>query len=201
MFQEELTTKQKGKKMKLNMKRKNKGFTLIEVLLVVGFIALAGIGVYTIYSKVQISNAANTEARNLDTIRAGVKSLYGASPNYNVPSAINATVLNNARITPENMRASATTIVNSFGGAVTIAPVNLGSGTNNGFRITYNNVPAEVCVKLATTGGAAFDQLTINAGTTPLVKGFGTNVVDPARVAENCNAAPATGVSMLFDSL
>ena len=32
--------------MKLNFKKKNKGFTLVEILLVVGFIALASIGIY-----------------------------------------------------------------------------------------------------------------------------------------------------------
>ena len=66
----------------INKKKAARGFTLIEILLVVGFIALAGIGIYVVYNKVQTGNAANTEARNLDTLRAGVKNLYGASVNY-----------------------------------------------------------------------------------------------------------------------
>ena len=45
--------------------RKRKGFTLVEILLVVGFIALAGIGIYTVYTKVQMSNAALQEGKNL----------------------------------------------------------------------------------------------------------------------------------------
>ena len=63
------------------MKNLNKksGFTLVEILLVVGFIALAGIGIYTVYSKVQLSNAALTEGKNLDTIRAGLKTCMVAN--------------------------------------------------------------------------------------------------------------------------
>ena len=119
--------------MKLS-KKKNKGFTLVEVLLVVGFIALAGIGVYTLYSKVQMSNTALAEGKNLDTIRAGVKNLFGGTQNY---TDVKNAVLNDARITPDTMRpipynAGDTSITNSFGGAVTVAPVSLGGGNNNG---------------------------------------------------------------------
>ena len=63
--------------MKMKNLNKKSGFTLVEILLVVGFIALAGIGIYTIYSKVQSSNTALMAGKNLDTIRAGIKSLYG----------------------------------------------------------------------------------------------------------------------------
>ena len=62
--------------------RKRKGFTLVEILLVVGFIALAGIGIYTVYTKVQMSNAALQEGKNLDTIRAGTKNLFGGTQTY-----------------------------------------------------------------------------------------------------------------------
>jgi type II secretory pathway pseudopilin PulG len=181
--------------MKLNLnKKKNKGFTLVEILLVVGFIALASVGVYTIYSKVQTANSANAESRNLDTIRAGIKNLYGASPNY---TGITATVVNQAKITPEAMRdATPAGITNTFGGTVTIDPVNLGTGTANGFRITYPLVTDVVCTKLVTTGGAQFDQVTV--GTT-VIKTFGTNKMDPADAAAACNGAAQQTV--LFDSL
>lgn len=186
--------------MKLNINKKQKGFTLVEILLVVGFIALASVGVYTVYNKVTLSNQANIESRNLDTIRAGVKNLYGGNSNYALPTAISPTVINNARITPESMRTpgNAASITNSFGGSVNIAPVSLGTGTNNGFRVTYPQVPGGVCVRLATTGGSQFDQITI--GTT-VVKQFGTNQLDPAAAASSCNNDAGNGVDMLFDSL
>jgi type II secretory pathway component PulJ len=68
--------------MKISNSRRKIGFTLIELLLVVGFISLAGIGIYTIYSKVQASNAALQESKNLETLRSGIRSLIGGQQNY-----------------------------------------------------------------------------------------------------------------------
>lgn len=180
--------------MKL-LKRKNKGFTLVEILLVVGFIALAGIGIYTIYGKVQVSNQANTESRNLDTLRAGVKSMYGGNPNF---TGLTNTVANQSRLTPDSMRtATITEIINTFGGQVVIAPVGLGGGTNNGFRITYPSVPSAVCSKLVTSAGSQFNQVTVNG---VVVRAFGTSVpMDVAATAGNCNALDT--IQILFDSI
>lgn len=185
----------KGYKMKLQ--KKNKGFTLIEILLVVGFIALASAGIYTIYSKVQVSNKANAESRNLDLIRAGVKSLFASKTNF---TGLDNTVVNAGRITPENMKTSAATeIINSFGGPVTVAPIGLNGGTNNGFRITYDQVPGDICIKLASAAGAQFDVVTI--GTNTPVKAFGVNEINVVNVTTQCNADTGTGLTLHFDSL
>jgi prepilin-type N-terminal cleavage/methylation domain-containing protein len=186
--------------MKLKRKTKNRGFTLIEILLVVGFISLAGIGIYTVYSKVQMSNAALTEGKNLDTIKAGVKSLYGGSQTY---SGISNSVLNDARITPDSMRAipyvaGATSITNTFGGAVTVSSVGLNGMSNNGFRVTYLNVPGAVCSKLVSGAGTNWDQITVG---TALVKSFGTGNLNISSLATACSADTGSGVSIYLDSL
>lgn len=182
--------------------KSRKGFTLVEILLVVGFIALAGIGIYTIYSKVQMSNAALTEGKNIDTIRAGVKNLFGGSQNY---TGLAPAVINDARVTPDSMRpipytAGATSITNSFGGTVTIAPTNLNGGTNNGFRLTYPNVPGAVCAKLVTGAGTSWDQ--IGVGTAGNVKAFGTNrIIIPTLTTQCAGDTTGAGVTIIFDSL
>ncbi len=183
--------------MKILKRKKGQGFTLIELLLVVGFIALASIGIYLIYHKVSQGNQANTEARNLDTIRAGIKNLYGASSNF---ATVTNTVVNNAHITPDNMLTSGNigAITNSFGGAVNITPTSLGAGTNNAFTIDYPNVPDAICVKLVSTDGSNFDQVSIN-GT--VVKAFGTNTLDPGTVAADCNAGNPNGEDIQFSSI
>lgn len=194
--------------MKLLRKGK-KGFTLVEILLVVGFIALAGIGIYTVYTKVQMSNAALQEGKNLDTIRAGIKNLFGGSQNYtNLANA----VVNDARITPDAMRpipyvAGATSITNSFGGAVTISPKILGTGAaNNGFSVVYANVPGAVCAKLVTGAGTGWDQINVGnaafAGATGAnVKSFGSGQIVVATLATACAGDTGSGVTITFDSL
>lgn len=190
--------------MKLLRKGK-KGFTLVEILLVVGFIALAGIGIYTVYTKVQMSNAALQEGKNLDTIRAGVKNLFGGSQNYSAlsSSSVGNAVLNDARITPDSMRAipyvaGDNKIVNSFGGQVGVVKSSLGTGTDNGFSVTYPQVPGAVCAKLVTGAGTGWDQITV--GTT-VVKTFGTGSLNVATLATQCAGDTGNGISIKFESL
>lgn len=190
----------------LNIKKslKSKGFTLIELLIAVGFIAVASAGVYYIYNKVKSSQDANTEARNLDAIRAGIKNLYASSNTFGEPNEVTNLFVNQARITPDGMRDSATTgtansvIKNKFGGNVEITPQNLGTGTNNAFRIRYNAVPGEVCVKLVTSAGAQFDRVVV--GSTD-AKAFGSNIVNPVTTATACNGDQGQGVIIDFYSL
>lgn len=189
--------------MKFLKRNSKKGFTLVEILLVVGFIALAGIGIYTVYTKVQMSNAALSEGKNLDTLRAGAKNLFGGTQNY---ANITGAVLNNARVTPDSMRntnpytVGDNAINNSFGGSVTVAPVTLGTGgtANNGFRITYPRVPGAVCAKLVTGAGSGWDQITV--GTT-IVKTFGTGNLNVVQLATACAADAGSGIDIVFDSL
>lgn len=195
--------------MKFLKRNNKKGFTLVEILLVVGFIALAGIGIYTVYSKVQMSNAALTEGKNLDSIRAGVKNLYGGSQNY---TGLTNIVLNDARITPDSMRpipytVNSNSITNSFGGLVTVTPKVLGSGgSNNGFSVSYANVPGAVCAKLVTGAGTGWDQINIGTGafagaTGGNVKNFGSGRIDVATLATQCAGDGGSGVTITFDSL
>lgn len=188
------------KLLKINKKKVARGFTLVEVLLVVGFIALASIGVYVVYNKVQTGNAANTESRNIDTVRAGIKNIYGGSTNYN---GLTETIALNARIVPDTMRSTASqggTIQNSFGGTVTIASATFGSGVaDNAFAITYNNVPLDVCAKLTTSAGVGFNKVTVNGTTVKDTSTSTGNTINVATVASSCNLD--AGNVLVFTSL
>ena len=196
--------------MKFLKRNNKKGFTLVEILLVVGFIALAGIGIYTVYTKVQNSNAALTEGKNLDTLRAGVKNLYGGTQNY---TGLTNAVVNDARATPDSMRkvnpysAGDDSINNSFGGTVTIKPKKLGSGaTDNGFYVSYANVPGSVCAKLVTGAGTGWDQVNVGSSefisaTGGNVKDFGKGTINVVSLTGACAADSGTGVTITFDSL
>lgn len=188
------------KLFKLNKKKIARGFTLIEVLLVVGFIALASIGVYVVYNKVQTGNAANTEARNVDALRAGVKNIYGGSTSYN---GLTNTVALNARIVPDNMRTSGSTtaITNSFGGTVTLGTVTFGTGAaaNNAFTIQYAGVPIDVCAKLVTTAGAGFNRVQVNGTEVKSTITATGNELNVATTASSCNQD--AGNTLIFTSL
>ena len=181
---------------------KKSGFTLVEILLVVGFIALAGIGIYTIYNKVQMSNAALTEGKNLDTIRAGVKGLFAGRNNYTL---ITNQILNDARVTPDSMRAvpyvaGDGTITNSFGGAVILLPNSI-NGFDNAFTVIYQNVPGAVCSKLATSAGINWDEVVIYSPGPTVVKAYGQSNIDVGAVAFSCASDTGNGVEMRLTSM
>jgi type II secretory pathway pseudopilin PulG len=177
--------------MKLNLRKKSKGFTLVEILLVVGFIALASIGIYAVYNKVTTTSKANEENRNLQTLKTGIKQLYG---NQGTFTGLTETVIRNSRLAPQQMNTgTAGGLINMFGGSVTIAPLTFGSFS--GFRITSNEIPGDVCVKLVAATSGTFEQITA-AGT--IVKPIGANnPPNPATITTACNADKVT---MLFDS-
>lgn len=183
----------------LNRKKNAQGMSLVELLLVVGLAAIILAGMFVAYNKVQSTNAANTESANISTLRAGVKNLYGTSSNF---TGVNAQVLLNARAVPDSMRTAAgATINNSFGGAVTVAPVTFaGGGANNAFAITYPNVPVDVCAKLVVAVAQSFNLVTVN-GTpvknTSLATG---NEVNIGTLASSCASTPA-GASLVMTSL
>ena len=180
--------------MKLNLRKKNKGFTLVEILLVVGFIALASIGIYAVYNKVTTTSKANQENTNLQTIRAGIKQLFGNQTNF---TGLTETVVRNARISPQDMHTGTNTLTNAFGGAVTIAPIVSGTtlGSAPGFSITTSNIPGDVCVKLASGAGSSFDRVSVGATE---IKAVGTNTqVNPVTVTTACDADTVT---MIFES-
>lgn len=185
------------------MKKNNnkKGFTLVEILLVVGFMALAGIGIYTVFGKTNTSNKALQESRNINVLKAGIKNIYGGSQGY---GGLSNGVLNDSRTTPESMRkvpydSPDSTITNMFGGSVLVVPTVLGgSGLNNGFRISYSKVPGDVCSKLVTMVDKNIEQITVNGN---IVKVYGTGTLNLTSLATNCAADLGNGVEILFDSL
>ncbi len=185
--------------MELHYAKRKAGFTLIEILLVVGFISLAGIGIYTIYSKVKASNIALQEAKNLDTLRIGVKSLFAGKQNYEIigNNGLNS-VLNNARITPDSMRKipyvlNDPFITNSFGGQVVVT-TNIGI---TGFWIIYDNVPGDVCPKLVTSSAPAWDHIAMDS---TWIKKPGTANLDTTALATACATDTGNGVRITYRS-
>ncbi len=166
------------------MKNKNKAFTLIELLLVVGFIALMSVVVYVVLPKVQAQNRANAEQKNIEAISSGIKILYSMKGSY---ANISTAVVSTSKVAPIAM-VSGTNLLNTFGGSVTIDSDSLGGSTNNVYRLTWNGVPDYECVYMMRDIGNQFLQVGIN-GTSggALVRPFpGTQKVDIERTSDLC---------------
>lgn len=171
---------------KLNFKSKNSGFTLLEILLVIGVVAVFGVVVYATLDKVNSANAAKKEVDNLSILRAGIANGYSGQSGY---PGLTALVTINGKFAPDSMvNAAGTGLINSWGGAITVTPVKFPSSAtaNNAFQIVYPLVPAKSCNKFVSDVASSFNRVTI--GTT-VVKDDSvatTKNLDVAALATQC---------------
>lgn len=132
------------------MKRNKKGFSLLELLLVLGIIAALIISAFIVYPKVQAAQRSESTLKNIATIQSGVRSLYSGTANY---EGINNSVLINANVFPENLLkdgGSGVEVVNEFGGNIEIKSTFASGIANAAFSIKYYNVPSDECIRIST---------------------------------------------------
>jgi len=134
--------------MKHNITRgQQAGFSLLELLLVLGVIAALAIAAFIVYPSVQASNQAQSEVSNLNTARANILQLF----NRGVFTGLDNDTINTARGIPlawnGGVTAAGTTLTNIWGGLVTIVPADGGGGTDNFVSITMADVPTNACLK------------------------------------------------------
>lgn len=162
------------KKIKLK-----KGFSLLELLLVMGIIAALIIAAFIIFPKIQSSQRVNAEIGNISAIDSGIKSLYSTTVDY---SGINTTTLLKAKVFPDNMILNGL-VYNSFKGRVNIEPSSYSDGE---YQLTYYGVPDMECSKITSAVFNKFRQVQVNS---KVIKTKYQNItVDIASITEMCNS-------------
>ena len=190
-------------------KKSKKGFSLLELLLVLGIIAALVVAAFIVYPKVQASQRAQAESNNIATIQAGVKALYTSASSF---TGLTNSVAVQAKIFPDNMLSgsgSAAKPINAFKGNVTLAADKTGPSGADGssFTITYSNVPAAECTKIITAAAectkiitaAAGNFYTAGVGTAGNVKAAG-EVLDVAKTATQCESGGNSN-TLIFTSI
>lgn len=136
-----------------------KGFSLIELLLVLAIIAALAITAFVLYPKVSSSNKARTEINNINLIKSSVYSIYSSRPDFD---GLDTNVALQANIFPANMIASnGYEAQNVFKGSVLV-----NSYSSEQFEIRYNGVPSAECVKIVAGTYKSFFSITV--GETPV---------------------------------
>lgn len=177
-------------------KKSKKGFSLLELLLVLGIIAALVVAAFIVYPKVQASQRAQAESNNIATIQAGVKALYTSASSFD---KLTNTVAVQAKIFPDNMLSGSgnnATPINAFKGAVTVASADTGpsKATGSSFTIKYENVPASECTKIVTAAAGNFYQVGVGASAVDNVKAAGATL-DVAATSLACSDANSNTIT------
>lgn len=175
---------------RLSPASKSKGFTLLELLLVVAIVAIALAVLFFLFNKVQSKSTAQTEAQNLVTMAADVKGLFSPQGNF---TGINDQVLVQNNVPPTGMVAG-TNIVNGWGGAVTVTPT--GTGDSQAL-FQYDGVPTgDSCSGFVQGAQSAFAKIYVNGQTVKDVTA-GTQF-SAATLGSACNGTNGGTVSIIY---
>lgn len=170
----------------MKITRKPKGFTLIEILLAVGFISLASVVTYQVAKNVSTGWDAEAEGRNLVALSQTLIDTFGVAGIYT--GVTTANVASHAEILPNGMAdPTGTYLVNKWGGNILVNPApdftNSSGTVVHGFTVTDQQVPTKACARVVTKLSSMYDSISINNQS---VKSMGQLSADPLKIAVYC---------------
>lgn len=181
--------------------KSKKGFSLLELLLVLGIVAALIVASFIVYPKVRDARYVDIEAKHIGQIYASVRNVYVGKPDYS--GLATTAVAIPAQFFPDDMlKKNITWGISSWGCYVVVdandvSPSGLAASS---FTISYSDVPDSVCIRLITAVVGAFyniyisNQKGINSGGESASKNYGTlvkqngNNTDIALASSTCQS-------------
>ncbi len=141
--------------------KKQAGFSLLELMVYLIIIAIAGSLIYQQYQKAKVSQNVDAESKNLQTLLVGMEQL-STGGNYSDSTLAN---LKTAKVLPSSVKfnAAGDKILPSFGHGSEIA-IDLTNATNP--KISYSALTTEECVKFVTASSSIVSGDVTVGGTT-----------------------------------
>lgn len=159
--------------------KKQNGFSLIELMLVLVVIALLVFGAYVLFGTTQEGARSDQAQKDLLGLTAGAKRVCNRPGQCTTLTEANLITAGQA---PKDM-VNGTALQSPWGGAVTLVVGDLGTGTNNAFVTTFNGVPRAECNTFVSAVQNNFGKIVIG-GTS--VKDVGT-AYDSAAAITACD--------------
>ena len=162
-------------------RRRRRGFSLVEIAMVLAIGALVVAGVMMYFNNANVSAKTNEAMSQLSSIQETVRTLYQGQSDY---SGIDTATLASSQLVPNKYKKGTNALRSPFGADITIAT---GAG-NNQFAVTYAKVPDLACQRMVTADlGTGVVSLTIGSGAAILGK-----AATPAQASSQC-AGGTTG--------
>lgn len=171
----------------MNNRSKSRGFTVIELLIVIAIIVAAVVAVVNRVQSARQSSQVNAEAGNLSAIVSKIESSFSGRPNY--AGATTALLLAQGGFPAQMVNAG--TVSHVWGGTVAVAA---GTG-NTSVDITYSAVPSAACIELVSNVSRSYNEITV--GTTRTKNGAA--IADLTATQTACTAAAT--VNVIFNAI
>lgn len=183
-------------KQSFHSRRRQAGFSLIEIGIVLVIVAIIAVLVYSKYSTINNRRIAQAEADRVSQLISNIRARYSQVPDFN--GITPAIVINNGAAPSEMV--SGTTLKSGWATTVSVAPATL-STANDAFQITYT-VPKQYCSEFVQAAAGSAQKVTVGSGASPTVikddiAGTAYNV---AAVGTACSAGATATVNFIAGS-
>ncbi|MCB9979184.1 MAG: prepilin-type N-terminal cleavage/methylation domain-containing protein [Rhodospirillales bacterium] len=171
------------------------GFSLLELLLVVGvgaLLLLAGIATYRLVTQ---GNDVNDAVRVLTTIKSQTQKAYQGQNGYGAAGTDLVPILVAMQAFPAGVLDSTDTPRHPWGDTIVIESSTV-TGDTRSFDLTFTNVPSDACINLGTTFDSRdTDFLGLSVGATNFAS---TDIIDPNALVAPCTAAALVNMVWTF---
>lgn len=178
------------------MKRLQKGFGLIELLMVLGVITVGMSSVYGVYRVVHSAQKSSADATEIQAMADRIAAAYVSSPNYRL---LNQQVAIDQNLFGPRVRIEEGRAMGSWGGEVRVAtlPATIqGQSVNDAaFSLTLTNVPSDACMDLAPRMAKNGAEVRVNDQT--LFQAH-LHQADPSLVGQLCGQANTVTMSFVY---
>lgn len=173
--------------------KRQHGFNLVEILLVIGILSVVLLGVYGLYNLVTAGAATERESEKLNDLSTSILNSYASSTNF--AGLTNETILAD-KLVPATMRGSNGTILSGWGTPVRVLATDVVENgatiSNAGFLITYEQLSSSNCLALVNNAGTRFNSIKIENQEV----GIGVKQ-DKGLVSQLCNRSNGASVQFI----
>jgi len=170
--------------------RKNKGFSLLEKILVLVIAIGVAVGVYKIFRPSDVQAAVHREQQNVGRLVDGIMGAYSTASDFSTLSTQTAAGVLNLSLQQNN------TINSGMKTDLSIRPAT-STTANDSFDITYAALSSEQCVKLIPALTDRSSAVFVGSSGTSLQNARG-DLTNENLLAAQCNSAPTTSVTFRF---
>lgn len=130
----------------LNIKKQKNGFTLVELVLIIGLITIMSIGIYVKYRTMSVSNNIQLQIQDLYAINNKITGAYQSSTSL---ATLDNTSAIAGSLVPADLVISNSNIMSRFGTTITLLPTIVAASPS--YEIKINNINNNVCGLIGTS--------------------------------------------------